>query len=132
MSSECIPVMSMSMTKSKSLIFSNYFEKFLRSFPMAKIVLIFKKKPIMFKWLQKTSDKHRYQYICELYRRRPLKVILDDLHAFVNFLICMWCEDKNPWKLNSGFWRKCVLFISKKMYYNWLNCITSTHIWKHY
>lgn len=41
LSSECTPVMSMSLTKSKSLIFSNYFEKFLRSFSMAKIVLIF-------------------------------------------------------------------------------------------
>lgn len=63
LSSECTPVMSMSLTKSKSLIFSNYLKKFLRSFPMAKIVLIFKKKPIMFKWLQKTSDKHRYQCV---------------------------------------------------------------------
>lgn len=64
LSSGCTPVMSMSLTKSKSLIFSNYLKKFLRSFPMAKIVLIFsKKKPIMFKWLQKTSDKHRYQCV---------------------------------------------------------------------
>lgn len=64
LSSECTPVMLMSLTKSKSLIFSNYFEKFLRSFPMAKIVLIFKKKtPIMFKWLQKTSNKLRYQCV---------------------------------------------------------------------